>query len=48
MKKFVRYMSCVTPFSCDIPHCVDLEGAKVTQSILNIKGWVETELGVPG
>ena len=38
----------VTKFQCDLPQCVGIEGAKVSKSIINIKGWVEIELGVLG
>ena len=38
----------ITPFNCDLPHCVGIQGAKMTKSVLNIIGWVEIELGVPG
>ena len=38
----------ITPFSCDLPQCVDIERNRMTKSILNVIGWVETELGVPG
>jgi len=38
----------ITPFRCDIPQCVGIEGVCVTKSIMNIVGWVELELGVPG
>ena len=38
----------VNPFSCDIPHCVGVEGASMVKSLISILGWIEIELGILG
>ena len=38
----------INPFSCDIPHCVGVEGALMTKSLICIMGWVEVEVGILG
>ena len=35
-------------FSCDISHCVGVEGALMTRSLICIMGWVEVEVGILG
>ena len=38
----------LTPYIHDVPQCVSVEGLKFTNSVINIVGWVEIELGVLG
>ena len=38
----------LTPCIHDVPQCVSVEGLKFTNSVINIVGWVEVELGVLG
>ena len=38
----------LTPYIHDIQQCVSVEGLKFTNSVINIVGWVEMELGVLG
>ena len=38
----------IIPFSCDISHCVGVEGALMTRSLICIMGWVEVEVGILG
>ena len=38
----------LTPYIHDVPQCVSVEGLKFTNSVINIVGWVEVELGVLG
>ena len=38
----------INPFSCDISHCVGVEGALMTRSLICIMGWVEVEVGILG
>ena len=38
----------VHPFICNVPQCVSFEGAKLTNSVLNVIGWIELELGILG
>ena len=38
----------INPFSCDISHCVGVEGALMTRSLICIMGWIEVEVGILG
>ena len=38
----------LTPFVKDMPQCVSIEEGKLTNSVLNIIGWIEIELGILG
>ena len=38
----------LTPYIHDVPQCVSVDGLKFTNSVINIVGWVEIELGVFG
>ena len=38
----------VNPFSCDISHCVGVEGASMVKSLISVLGWIEVELGILG
>ena len=38
----------LTPYIHDVPQCVNVEGLKFTNSVINIVGCVEVELGVLG
>ena len=38
----------VNPFSCDISHCVGVEGTSMVKSLISVLGWIEVELGILG
>ena len=38
----------LTPFVHEVPQCVSIEEGKLTNSVLNIIGWVEIEMGILG
>ena len=38
----------MNPFSCDISHCVGIEGASMVKSLILVLGWIEVELGILG
>ena len=38
----------INPFSCDISHCVGVEGALMTRSLICIMEWIEVEVGILG
>ena len=38
----------VNPFSCDIFHCVGVEGASMVRSLISVLRWIKVELGILG
>ena len=38
----------LTPDTGDAPQCVSTEGSELSNSVLNVIGWVEFELGILG